>query len=55
MIEISTIYQVYDDRIYNRFIKEAKIIFKKYNDNGECNPDNKYLYFETINCDSKIN
>ena len=53
--EISTIYQEYDDRIYNRFIEEAKIIFKKYNDNGECNPDNKYLYFETSDCDSKIN
>ena len=53
--EISTIYQEYDDRIYNRFIKEAKRIFEKYNDNGECNPDNKYLYFETSDCDSIIN
>ena len=53
--EISNIYQEYYDRIYNRFIKEAKRIFEKYNDNGECNPDNKYLYFETSDCDSKIN
>ena len=53
--EISTIHQQYYDSSYNRFIKEAKRIFEKYNDNGECNPDNKLLYFETSDCDSKIN
>ena len=55
--EISEIYQNYDDEIYDRFIKEADKIFKKYNDleNGECNPDNKYLFYETSDCDSKLN
>ena len=55
--EISDIYQNYDDEIYDRFIKEADKIFKKYNDleNGECNPDNKYLFYETSDCDSKLN
>ena len=55
--EISPIYKLYDDGIYNRFINESKRIFKKYNDleNGECNPDNKFLYYETSDCDSKIN
>ena len=55
--EIAKIYKTYDDEIYDRFIQEANSIFKKYNDleNGECNPDNKYLYYETSDCDSKIN
>ena len=55
--EISTIYHYYDDDIYYRFIKESERIFAKYNnlENGECNPDNKLLYYETSNCDSKIN
>ena len=52
--EISDIYTKYMDAIYNRFINVAKTIFDKYNDleNGECNPDNKYLYYETSECDS---
>ena len=55
--EISKIYRVYLDDIYDRIIKEADSIFKKYNDleNGECNPDNKFLYYETSECDSIIN
>jgi hypothetical protein len=55
--EIAEIYQNYDDEIYDRFINEADKIFKKYNDleNGECNPDNKYLFYETSDCDSKLN
>ena len=55
--EIVPIYKKYDDEIYDRFINEADLIFKKYNDleNGECNPDNKYLFYETNDCDSKIN
>ena len=55
--EIVPIYKKYDDEIYDRFINEADLIFKKYNDleNGECNPDNKYLFYETNDCDSKLN
>ena len=55
--EVSKIYQKYDDSIYDRFINEAQRIFNKYNDleNGECNPDNKILYYETDECDSKLN
>ena len=55
--EISNIYVGYKDEIYERFINKAKTIFDKYNnlDNGECNPDNKYLYFETDECDSILN
>lgn len=50
------IYKPYSDSIYDRFVKEAKQIFNKYNNiEGECNPDNKYLYFETDECDSKLN
>ena len=53
--EISSIYVGYDDELYNRFISEAQRIFQKYNEHEECNPDNKYLYYETEECDSKIN
>ena len=55
--EISDIYTSYTDAKYDRFINVAKSIFDKYNDleNGECNPENKYLYFETNDCDSKLN
>ena len=55
--EIVKIYSPYSDEIYDRFIKEADSIFEKYNDleNGECNPDNNYLYYETSDCDSILN
>ena len=55
--EISNINAFYNDEIYDRFIKEADKIFNDYNDleNGKCNPDNKYLYFETSDCDSILN
>ena len=51
------IYKPFKDDLYERFIKEAKKIFDKYNslDEGECNPNNKYLYFETNDCDTKLN
>ena len=38
------IYQRYDD-----FIKEAKKIFKKYNEEQKCNPDNLLLTYEPDN------
>ena len=54
--EISTIYQGYTDENYDTFIKEGKRLISKYNkEDGECNPENKYLYFETSECDSMIN
>ena len=54
--EISTIYQPYTDENYDIFIKEGKRLINKYNNvDGECNPENKYLFFETSECDSKIN
>ena len=53
--EISSIYKSYIDERYNRFIEEAKRIFKNYSEYGACNPDNKLLYYETSDCDSQIN
>ena len=50
--EISTIYKAYKDDRYQRFIDEAKRIFKKYE--NECNPDNKFLYKETENVIQKL-
>ena len=53
--EISDIYTEYDiDESYDRFIGVAKSIFEKYNEKGECNPDNKFLFYETEDCDSKL-
>ena len=53
---IVNIYNKYDDNKYDRFIKEAKKIFAKYNNlDGECNPKNKYLYYETNECDAQLN
>ena len=52
---ISNISSRYEDFYYERFIKEAKSIFDRYNAKNECNPDNELLYYETSECDSKIN
>ena len=55
--ELSGIHQKFNPwnvAINEIFINESKRIFKKYNENGECNPDNKYLYYETSECDSII-
>ena len=54
--EISNIFVKYDDDKYERFIKEAKRIFNKYNDleNTSCNPNNTLLFYETDDCDLKI-
>ena len=54
--EVSNIFIKYNDDKYERFIKEAKLIFEKYNDldNGRCNPNNTFLFYETDDCDLKI-
>ena len=54
--EVSNIYLKYEDSKYDRFIKEAQRIFGKYNDldNGQCNPNNKLLFYQTSDCDSKL-
>ena len=53
--EISDIYTEYEiDDSYDRFIGVAKSIFEKYNEKGECNPDNKFLFYETEECDLNI-
>ena len=43
------IYQRYDDSLYDDFIAEAKKIFKKYNEEQQCNPDNLLLTYEPDN------
>ena len=53
--ELSDIHVKYSDDDYDIFIKTAQEIFNKYNDNMECNPDNNLLYYETDECDSKLN
>ena len=53
--ELSDIHIKYNDDDYDRFIEIAEKIFNKYNDNMECNPDNNLLFYETDECDSKLN
>ena len=43
------LYQSYDDSIYQQFIDEAKVIFKKYNEENGCNPNNKRLLYDPNN------
>ena len=52
---LSDIHVKYEDQYYDRFIETAEEIFKKYNEDMECNPDNDLLYYETDECDSKLN
>ena len=54
--EVSNIFLKYEDDKYDRFINASKAIFEKYNnlENGECNPNNKFLNYETSDCDSKL-
>ena len=48
--ERSDIYDSYSDDKYDIFIEEAKKVFDKYNENKECNPNNKKLVFESDDC-----
>ena len=45
------IYESYTDNKYDIFIEKAKDIFKKYNNDGKCNPNNTKLVFDNdTNC-----
>ena len=48
------IYNAYDDSLYQSFIDEAKEIFKKYNEEGKCNKDNKNLKMLNKECDKNF-
>ena len=43
------IFKSYDDSLYEDFISEAKKIFKKYNNDNKCNPENLDLLYEPNN------
>jgi hypothetical protein len=43
------IYQNYDDSLYDKFINEAKRIFKKFNEEKFCNKDNLKLLYDPNN------
>ena len=43
------IYQNYDDSLYQKFVDEAKIIFKDYNERNKCNSNNKRLLLDPNN------
>ena len=48
------IYSSYNDSLYQSFIDNAKNIFKKYNEEGKCNKDNKNLKMLDRKCDKKF-
>ena len=48
------IYDSYDDTLYQKFIDKAKEIFKKYNEDNECNPNNKNLKMLNKECDKNF-
>ena len=48
--ERTNIYKYFNDSSYEDFIKEAKNIFDKYNDNNKCNKDNLNLFLESSEC-----
>ena len=48
------IYDEYDDTLYQKFIDKANDIFKKYNKEGKCNPDNKNLKMLNTECDKNF-
>ena len=43
------LYKPYSDDLYDTFIQKAKILFRKYNIDGFCNPDNLDLLFDPNN------
>jgi hypothetical protein len=43
------IYQNYDDSLYDKFVNEAKRIFKKFNEEKFCNKDNLKLLYDPNN------
>ena len=49
------IYDEYYDYLYQDFIDKAKEIFKKYNEDNICNPDNKNLKMLSKDCDKFYN
>ena len=53
--ELTDIHVKYKDEYYERFIETAEEIFNKYNEEMKSNPDNDLLYYETDECDSKLN
>jgi hypothetical protein len=48
--ERSNILEPYTDDDYEAFMSEAKRIFKNYNEERKCNPNNKLLVLETDEC-----
>ena len=47
--ETIDIFEAYDDNLYDKFMQKAKDIFKKYNEDKECNPNNLDLLYDPNN------
>ena len=43
------IFESYNDDLYNKFMEKAKEIFKKYNEDNKCNPNNLNLLYDPNN------
>ena len=48
--EKTNIIYEFNNNSYNEFIKEAKVIFKKYNEDKKCSLNNPNLLYENDNC-----
>ena len=48
--ERSDILNPYTDDDYDIFMSEANRVFRKYNEENQCNPNNKFLVFESNDC-----
>ena len=48
--EKTNIIHEFNNNSYNEFIKEAKAIFKKYNEDKKCSINNPNLFYESNNC-----
>ena len=47
--ETFDVFEAYSDELYDKFINKAKEVFKKYNEDKQCNPKNLELVYEPIN------
>ena len=43
------VFEAYNDNLYDKFMQKAKEVFKKYNEDKKCNPDNLDLLYDPNN------
>ena len=43
------VFEGYNDSLYDKFMQKAKEVFKKYNEDKKCNPNNLELLYDPNN------